>query len=59
MLIVRKLFFFKMLLHRKLWADFNATWFKIFLGSLAILVVVVYAYIAYISKDMSAYILPS
>ena len=47
-----------MLLLRKLWADFNETWFKLFLRSLRILVVVFCAYIAYISKVMTAYILP-
>ena len=50
--------FFKTLLLSKYWADFNETQFKLFLRSLRILVVVVYAYIAYISKVMTAYILP-
>ena len=47
-----------MLLLRKYWADFNETWFKIFLEVWGILVVVVRAYIAYISKAMTAYIFP-
>ena len=51
-------FFFKTLLLCKQLADFNETQFKVFLRKLRILVVVFYAYIAYISKDMSAYILP-
>ena len=46
-----------MLLLRELSADFYETWFKIFLESLGILVVVFNAYFAYISEDMSAYIL--
>ena len=46
-----------MLLLRKLWADFNETWFEIFLEGMGILVVVFYAYIAYISKVIRAYIL--
>ena len=49
--------FLKMLLLRKLWADFNETQFKIFLGTQGIKVVVVCAYIAYISRVIIAYIL--
>ena len=47
-----------MLLLRKYLADFNETWFKIFPEVWSIIVVMVHAYIAYISKTMTACIFP-